>query len=423
MLTALNDQESRLTGIDAGADDFISKPCSIDELRARVRTIIRLNRFRVIAEQRTRFERLFDIAPSAIVIVSPEGIISAANELAGALLLPLDPSPLLGRALSQGLPPAAADNIATLITRTCLDEASAENIRVELPSADGGRVFSLKASHLEQDGLPLALLILHDITAEVRAREELESINARLDAMVRERTAQLESANELLLSYTSFVSHDLRSPLSAIRGNLSLLDAGVSPVSEEARPLINSAFIASGIMEDMIGNILDMAADEHHARVPPVAIDPRPVLEKLAWKIGSILPKPRPTIIIGKLPLVHAAAPLLERVFYNLISNSIKYASKERPVRIDIGSVPTPTGTAIYIRDNGSGFDSAQSEKLFKAFSRLPGSENRDGLGLGLSLISRLLGAHQGRIWAEGRPGEGATFFVEFNKADASHGA
>jgi len=243
--------------------------------------------------------------------------------------------------------------------------------------------------------------------------------DARLDTMVRDRTRQLESANELLLSYTSFVSHDLRSPLSAVRGYLSMLDAGVVPLPEEARPLVNSAFIATGMMEDMVGNILDMAADEHHARVPSTAVDPRPVLEKLVWKIASILPKPRPRITVGALPLVHAGVPLLERVFYNLISNSIKYASKDREVRIEIGSVGTPTGTAIYVRDNGTGFDSAQSENLFKAFSRLPGSEHSEGLGLGLSLISRLLGAHQGRIWAEGRPGAGATFFVEFNQSGA----
>lgn len=206
MITALNDQESRLTGIDAGADDFISKPCGIDELRARVRTIIRLNRFRVIAEQRTRFERLFAITPSAIAIVSPTGIIADANDLASKLLLPLDASPLKNRLVAQGLPPAAAHKLTGLIAQTCRGETPPEQVQIELPAAGAHRVFSLKASLLEEDGLPLVLLILHDVTAEVRAREELESVNARLDAMVRDRTRQLESANELLLSYTSFVS-------------------------------------------------------------------------------------------------------------------------------------------------------------------------------------------------------------------------
>lgn len=421
MITALNDQESRLTGIDAGADDFISKPCGIDELRARVRTIIRLNRFRVIAEQRTRFERLFAITPSAITIVSPEGIIADANDLAGKLLLPLDSSPLKNRPISQGLPIEAALKLTSLIAQTCRGDTPPEPVQIKLPSAAGeNRVFSLNASLLEEGGLPLVLLILHDVTAEVRAREELESVNARLDAMVRDRTRQLESANELLLSYTSFVSHDLRSPLSAVRGYLSILDGGIVPVSEEARGLINSAFIATGMMEDMVANILDMATDDHLERIPSTAIDPRPVLENLVWKISAILPKPRPLITVGRLPLVHAGVPLLQRVFYNLIANAVKYAAKDREIRIEIGSINTPTGTAIYVRDNGSGFDSTQAEKLFKAFSRLPGAEDREGLGLGLSLVSRLLSAHQGRIWAEGRPGEGATFFVEFHPFSSS---
>jgi PAS domain S-box-containing protein len=415
MLTALNDQESRIAGIEAGADDFISKPCPMEELRARVRTIIRLNRFRVIAEHRTRFERLFAITPSAIVIVSPAGIIDAANDLAANLLLPLDPSPLQNRPISQGLPPDAAHKIAGLIERTCGHAPAHDPVQIKLPTASAEtRVFSLKASLLTEGGNSLVLLILHDITAEISAREELESMNARLDAMVRDRTSQLESANELLLSYTSFVSHDLRSPLSAVRGYLSMLDGGLVPVEGEARSLIQSAYIATGMMEDMVSNILDMAADAHHVRTASTAIDPRPVLENLAWKITSFLPKPRPRITVGELPFVHAGVPLLQRVFYNLISNSVKYAAKDREVCIEIGSIATPTGTAIYVRDNGAGFDSAHAEKLFKAFSRLPGSEHREGLGLGLSLISRLLGAHQGRIWAEGRPGEGATFFVEF---------
>lgn len=416
MLTALNDQASRISGINAGADDFISKPCAFEELRARVRTITRLNRFRLIADQKSRLERLFAIAPSAIVITCPAGRVLAANDLASSLFLSLDPAPVENRPVALGFPPEAAARLADIVSAACDGRPPADDAPLRLPDPDGERVFSIKSSRLEENGGYLAMLVLHDVTAEVRAREELVSLNSRLDALVRDRTRQLETANELLLSYTAFVSHDLRSPLSVIRAYLSMLAGGVTPIPEEALAMIRETTVASDMMEEMIANILAMASDEHHARTPDVAIDPRPILERLAWKLASFVPKPKPVITVRDVPPIHASAPLIERVFFNLISNAIKYAAKDRPVVIEVGSVPTGTGVAIYVRDNGVGFDSAHAERLFRAFSRLPGSEQFDGLGMGLSLVSRLIGAHHGRIWAEGRPGEGATFYVEFNR-------
>lgn len=418
MVTALNDAASRLQGINAGADDFLSKPYALDELRARVRGVTRLNRFRVIAEQRTRFERLFAITPAAIVTVTPQGDITAANDLARELLRKLDAAPADDRSLFAGLPADVADRLRGIIENS--SGGSPLTTPPELTIRVDGLVrhFTVNSARLDENGDPRVMLILNDVTTERRARDELLALNQRLDTLVQERTARLESANELLLSYTAFVSHDLRSPLSVMRSYLSLIETGGVPVPPQALNLIKEAAVAADMMQDMIANILAMASDEHHATLPAVAIDPRPVIERLAWKICAYLPKPRPQINVGPLPRIRAGAPLVERVFYNLISNAVKYAAKDRESVIEIGATPTATGTAIHVRDNGVGFDAAHAEKLFKSFSRLPGSEETDGLGLGLSLVSRLIGAHQGRIWAEGRPGEGATFFVEFVTAD-----
>ena len=379
LVTALSDHASRLAGIEAGADDFISKPCSLEELRARVRVIARLNRFR-------------------------------ATELFG----PLDPAPLKGRSLFAGLPGGTISQIADLVARASLDEPGPPGCtQISVPAREGERIFNVRATRFEAHGDPLVLLVLNDVTAEVRAKEKLLVLNEQLDGLVRERTAQLETANELLLSYTAFVSHDLRSPLSVVRGYLSMLESH-GQLPPDAAQLVQGAGVASEMMEGMVANILAMASDEHHGRVAPVAIDPRPILEKLAWKISSVLPKPRPRIVVGAVPRVYAAAPLVERVFYNLLANAAKYAAKDREALIEIGSTPTATGTAIHVRDNGIGFSPEQAEHIFGAFSRLPDAEHHEGLGLGLALVSRLIGAHQGKIWAEGRPGEGATFYVEF---------
>jgi signal transduction histidine kinase len=406
MLTALNDQASRLEGLRAGADDFLSKPCVFEEMRARVATVTRLNRFRIITEQRARFEKLFTLAPAATLLLDEAGAVVSANTKAAALF-------------AGSRPADTAALVRDLIQRP---DSSADPVVVRLSVSGEERVFSAQVSHLEESDARLVLLILSDITTEVRAREEAESVNRRLDEQVRARTRQLKDANDLLHSYATFISHDLRSPLCAVQSYLSFLQP--DPLVNDAatvRQCVSGAHSATVMMGDMIRSLLQLATDEKdQSDVPPEPFDPRPLITRLAEKIAAFNPGVKPAVIVGPLPLVNARPALVERVFYNLLVNAAKFsASREKPV-IEVGSVTTPEGAALYVRDNGVGFDSRDAARLFGAFSRLPGAETSDGLGLGLSLVSKLLEAHRGRIWAEGRPGEGATFFVRFQSAPAT---
>ncbi len=417
MVTALNDQASRLKGIQAGADDFISKPIPMEELRARVRTITRLNRFRSIAEQRARFEHLFELSPAAIVLVDADGHLCAVNARADDLLSASGLPPRIGSPLPASLPVPAASELAALATAAFAGPDDPGPITVGLKAPGGDRVLHVRAARLDETDGPLVMLVLDDITVEVRAREALESMNRDLDALVRSRTHQLEEANQLLMSYAAFVSHDLRSPLCVVKGYLSLLVTGPAQLDPEVKNCITQAHAATLMMEEMITNILRLASDEHSASGPEHPINPRPVIERLCWKLAAVQPKPRPTINILPLPPVLASEPLLERVFFNIVANALKYsASRSEPV-IEIGALESPEGPVLYVRDNGVGFDARDAERLFREFSRLPSAASSDGLGLGLSLVSRLLRAHHGRIWAEGRPGEGATFYVRFGPA------
>lgn len=417
MVTALNDQASRLKGIQAGADDFISKPIPMEELRARVRTITRLNRFRSIAEQRARFEHLFELSPAAIVLVHADGHLCAVNARADDLLSASGLPPRIGSPLPASLPVPAASELAALATAAFAGPDDPGPITVGLKAPGGDRVLHVRAARLDETDGPLVMLVLDDITVEVRAREALESMNRDLDALVRSRTHQLEEANQLLMSYAAFVSHDLRSPLCVVKGYLSLLVTGPAQLDPEVKNCITQAHAATLMMEEMITNILRLASDEHSASGPEHPINPRPVIERLCWKLAAVQPKPRPTINILPLPPVLASEPLLERVFFNIVANALKYsASRSEPV-IEIGAQESPEGPVLYVRDNGVGFDARDAERLFREFSRLPSAASSDGLGLGLSLVSRLLRAHHGRIWAEGRPGEGATFYVRFGPA------
>jgi signal transduction histidine kinase/FixJ family two-component response regulator len=420
MVTALNDQDSRLKGIQAGADDFISKPIPIEELRARVRTITRLNRFRSIAEQRARFEHLFELSPAAIVLVDSAGQLCAVNARADDLLSATGLPPRIGCPLSTSLPAPAVAELAALTAAAFAgpNDPSVITVRLKAPNCD--RVLHVRAARLDETDGPLVMLLLDDITVEVRAREAMEAMNRDLDALVRARTRQLEEANQLLMSYAAFVSHDLRSPLCVVKGYLSLLVTGPALLDPEVKSCITQAHAATLMMEDMITNILRLASDEHSASGPEHPIDPRPIIERLCWKLAAVQPKLRPIINILPLPPVLASEPLLERVFFNIVSNALKYSGGRSEPMIEIGAQESPTGPVLYVRDNGVGFDARDADRLFREFSRLPSAASSDGLGLGLSLVSRLLRAHQGRIWAEGRPGEGATFYVCFGPASTA---
>jgi signal transduction histidine kinase len=407
LLTALDDDRSRLEGLLAGADDFLTKPCHREEIRARVRTVVSLNRFRTIAEQRARFERLFELAPGAIVLVDAKGIIVAAN------------------ARAEGCPPGASLCASFSGAAAALGDLVATAQRVEKPpvveirqcSGATDRILHVRAAAVPEGDARLVMLVFDDVTAEVQARDALERMNRELEEKVRARTRQLEEANGLLLSYASFVSHDLRSPLTVMKGYLSLLHEGVVPVNADAEPLVARAYGATVVMQELVQNILQLAQDEHEgaASHSSVALDPTPVIQRLVVHLSDLFSKPAPRFSVAALPRVGVSSVVLERVFYNLITNALKYSAQRPEPHIEIGVVEggDGAGPVLFVRDNGVGFDARDADKLFQEFSRLPTAGATPGFGLGLSLVTRLLRAHGGRIWAEGAAGVGATFYVQ----------
>lgn len=418
LITALDDDSSRLKGIEAGADDFIVKPCRRNELRARVRTITSLNRFRTIAEQRTRFEQLYELAPVAIVLADSDGRVLDANPAAKSFLRPPHSAVLTGASLPDCF---AADGAGAV--RRGIDAAlrgtTPEPCEITFGADAGERILQLRISVVPDRGNRLLLLIFDDVTAERRARDALKKLNAELEDKVRARTQQLQEANTLLMSYASFVSHDLRSPLTVVRGYLGMIEEGLVPINAEAAPMINRAGKAAAMMDQMVVNILQLAREEHEGstKVQSPAVDPTPVVDRLLTHFRGIAQNPNTTWIVGDLPPVPVSTAVLERVFYNLLANAQKYSAASAAPRIEIGARSSATGTVMFVRDNGIGFDSREAERLFRDFSRLSTAGKTDGLGLGLSLVARLVRSNGGRIWAEGESGAGATFFVEIPTA------
>lgn len=406
LVTALDDDRSRVEGLRAGADDFLTKPCHRDEIRARVRTVVSLNRFRAIAEQRERFERLFAVGPGAIVVVDRQGMVIAANPKAEAHCA--------GESVFAPFAPASAE-ILREVMALAFDGSLPPAREVRLQTGGDEKIFNVRCVIVPENGAPLAMLAFDDVTAEIRARETVEKMNAELEALVRARTRQLENSNRLLLSYAGFVSHDLRSPLTVVKGYLSLIHEGVVPLNEAA-PVIAQAYSGAVMMQELIQNILQLAQDEHEGASGETVhhVDPTPVVQRLTMRMRELFPRPAARFSIAPLPVVGVSAVLIERVFYNLLTNALKYSAQRTEPSVEIGSIEAPGGPVIFVRDNGVGFDSRDADRLFQEFTRLSTSGGTEGFGLGLSLVARLVRAHGGRIWAESAVGTGATFFVQF---------
>ena len=131
-------------------------------------------------------------------------------------------------------------------------------------------------------------------------------------------------------------------------------------------------------------------------------------------RLSSLNEGVRAEVRLETLPPIVGDRALLEQVWANLISNALKYSSKrERPI-VEIGSIADDENFIYYVRDNGTGFDPRYKAKLFGVFQRLHDATEYPGTGVGLALVQRIVVRHQGRVWADGKPDQGASFYSRF---------
>jgi light-regulated signal transduction histidine kinase (bacteriophytochrome) len=162
-------------------------------------------------------------------------------------------------------------------------------------------------------------------------------------------------------------------------------------------------------MADILDRLLGLSAVSHTI-FEREDVDMQAMARDIASKLAQG-ETPPVDIRIGNLPAARADKTLLNMIFVNLLGNAIKYTSKNNHRVVDIDYESNDGVTTYYARDNGVGFEQEQAEQLFIAFNRLGDSSSAEGVGLGLAIVARAVQRHGGKIWAEGRPGEGATFY------------
>jgi len=247
---------------------------------------------------------------------------------------------------------------------------------------------------------------------EALNRRRAEKVIAELNEDLKRHVLQVEGANRELEAFSYSVSHDLRAPLRHITGFVELLrERDLSSLDEKSRhylEVISEAARKMGILIDdllafsrmgraelmkgqvdvgqLVREVVDGLADETQGR-------------EIAWEVAP-------------LPVVEGDAAMLRQVLANLVANALKFTRPRPRAHIEIGAVTgEPHEISFYVRDNGVGFDMKYAQKLFTLFQRLHDPEAFEGTGVGLANVQRIVHRHGGRVWAEGTPDGGATFW------------
>lgn len=251
---------------------------------------------------------------------------------------------------------------------------------------------------------------LNDISARKVAELTLRNLNQELETRVQLRTAALEASNRELEAFSYSVSHDLRAPLRAIDGFARILgedfDDRLDDSGRSHLQRIRNAAERMALLIDALINLASLARKPLHKE----SVDLSALAASIIDELRAEEPQRAVDVEITQDLIVRADRALMNAVLNNLLRNAWKFTSRQHRARIVFCAERADEQRVFCVRDNGAGFDMTYADKLFRPFHRLHGNEDFPGTGIGLATVQRIVERHDGAIWAESTPGEGAEF-------------
>ena len=250
-----------------------------------------------------------------------------------------------------------------------------------------------------------------EIIQRRRTELELRHLHAQLEGVIEQRTAQLASKNEEMEQFLNTVSHDLKSPVVTCLGLIPMIREHLErgerdAVDDSIRRMERSVNRMRQLIDDLlnlsrIGKVrFDATEFDADALIRSICDDLRPRFSQIGADLRIETPLPR----------IRGDVHWLTEVFENLIINAMKYGCDNPQPRITVGSTKHGSEHHFYVRDNGIGIDPSQHSVVFEPFRRLP--TNKEGSGMGLAIVDKIVRMHRGKVWVESSKGQGATFWI-----------
>lgn len=282
-----------------------------------------------------------------------------------------------------------------------------EEALAQILAAQVGRIY--ENGSLYREVKQYAQRLEAEIIERKQAQEDIRALNADLERRIAERTSQLTEANAELEAFGYTVSHDLRAPLRALSGyTLLMLETEGAHLTEAGRSYLQANLANAHRMDKMVDSLLEFS---RFGRQAPAleSVDVNALIREVWSELRQQDSLPA-RLECPVLPPAMADPGMLREVWMNLLSNALKYSSKNPQRAIVICGQADVAQVQYCIRDNGVGFDMANADKLFKVFERLHSQQDFAGTGAGLAIVDRIVRRHGGRVWADSELGAGATF-------------
>ncbi len=403
MVTALDDRESRIDGILAGADDFITKPVDPVELRARVQTITRLNRYRRLMGERLKFERMTELSPNGILVVNAQHMILMANPMIARMSHTDPTTPLVGRMVDAFFPSRERRRYLAAATRVLANPDLVEQFEAVWMRQDTTRFpIEVDVGFIPWDDQPAIQLIIRDITERV----QLEAM-----AIENERFA----ANSVL---SATVAHEVNTPLHTIKTCLYLAD---SDEQEQRTTYLKLAQDEIDRISHILRQLLDLYRTHDGNDVP---IDMNAMIERMLVLTSNVFAQAGIQVernLSPHLPIFMGQPNQITQILLNILLNATAAMPAGGTLTLTTSTNDTAHGerqVQISIRDTGIGMSPEVQARIFEPFF----TTKPEGSGLGLAVCSRLLQQHGGTIQVESSPGNGSTFTITFPLNHGNHG-